>query len=720
LAGTKQRTSKTGTQPPAGKAARNARPIRARILIVLGIALACLIALFIALVRFMVPVLAAGGVERLNTEISAETVSALNRLIMLITVFATLALYFLYRFIVRLVLDPLEKLTRDIYQITSVKRLELDQYNHYAEIKALSGSINDMVEKLAQSTMSTAVFRSIFNGLDAFLFVSDPETMDILFINNSMKKTYGLDERVIGKKCWEVFERGQNGPCSHCPIPRLTENPGGRVVWEEYDTARGRYYEHTNGLIEWTDHKKAHLQHSTDITSLKEAERDIIAAKEQAEASNAAKTDFLARMSHEMRTPLNAIIGMTAIARRHSADSPPGGAHEAEPALDPEKVAYALPKIHEASVHLLSLITDILDMASIETGRLELANGEFNLAKMIRHVADMMTFRIDEKAHQFSIDIAPEAPETIVADEQRLSQVLTNLLSNAIKFTPRQGAISLTVRQIAGDGGYSALRFEVTDNGPGIAPEQKSRIFTLFEQGEGRLDRHFGGTGMGLTICKSIVELMGGDIRVESEPGMGATFIFEVSVLRGAGDGVVDGAAREGAQTAAAGETDGPDAADSRGAPDSRDTAADPGVSDSPDTAGETPDFTGKTILLAEDIEINREIALALLEDTGVAIDCAEDGAEALRLFTENPQKYDGILMDVHMPGVDGLEATRRIRALDIPHAKNIPIVAMTANVFKEDVDKCLAAGMNDHLGKPIEVEKVLGKLRYWLLERGR
>jgi signal transduction histidine kinase len=678
--------------------ARNSRSIRRLLLFILGIGLACFIALFITLIRLVVPLLIQGG------NLTPETTAALNRLILLLTVFIIAALYLLYRLIVRVVLAPLDKLTRSIHQITSSKRLELARYDHYGEIKALSGSINDMVEKLSQSTMSTAVFRSIFNGLDAFLFVSDPETYETLFINESMKKHYGLDERAIGQKCWKIFEgplrgtEGQTGPCAYCPMPELKLEPGTRIVREFQDHLSGKYFESTHRLIEWTDNKKAHLQLCVDITSLKAAETESLAAKELAEASNLAKTDFLARMSHEMRTPLNAIIGMTAIARQ------------------PEKTAYALPKIHEASVHLLSLISDILDMANIETGRLELDNRPFNFRKMIRAVADIMKTRAGEKAQRFTVDIAPEAPETIIADEQRLSQVLSNLLSNAVKFTPPEGNIALKITQTEGSSEYSswaeaqveysALRFEVSDDGPGIAPEQMKHIFALFEQGEGRLNRRYSGVGLGLSICQSIVELMGGEIRVESEQGKGSTFIVEVSVLRD-----TENTDNESAPAISTEPTDTyTDTTDAF--TDTYDTSA-----DTADTYTDTsaPDFSGKTIILAEDVEINREIALALLEDTRLAIDCAENGARALQLFSEDPEKYDGILMDVHMPGVDGLEATRRIRALDLPNAKKIPIIAMTANVFKEDIDKCLAAGMNDHLGKPIDIEKVLEKLRFWL-----
>jgi CheY-like chemotaxis protein len=384
--------------------------------------------------------------------------------------------------------------------------------------------------------------------------------------------------------------------------------------------------------------------------------------------------------------------------------------------------------------------------------------------------------------------------------------VLTNLLSNAVKFTPEDGEVSLGVTLLAENDSLCRLQFSVTDNGIGISAEQQTRLFTSFQQADNSTSRRFGGTGLGLSISKRIVELMGGDIRVESELGHGSVFTFTINAERGKADhpsllnpGVnwknvsilaVDDDPetlayfRELALTLGIKLDAASDAEEARAILDRgvlhdiyfldykmpgmsglelcrtiKDSRADKtavaiisaadwsSISEHAKTAGvdrfvskplhssdiedcineflgntapaeetasddEPDNFKGHTILLAEDVEINREIVVALLEPTEVTVDCAENGAEAVRLFTENPERYDLILMDVQMPQMDGLEATRVIRALDVPEAKTVPIVALTANVFRDDVEKCREAGMNSHLGKPLILDALLAELR--------
>jgi signal transduction histidine kinase/CheY-like chemotaxis protein len=384
-------------------------------------------------------------------------------------------------------------------------------------------------------------------------------------------------------------------------------------------------------------------------------------AKEAAQASTDSKTEFFSRMSHEIRTPINAIIGMTAIAKKSS---------------DPEKTHYCLDQIETASRQLLSVINNVLDMSKIEANRIEIIRHAFDFEKMIHNVFNMVQIKIEEKHQQCVQHIPKIFTRYVISDELRWSQILINLLSNAVKFTPAQGTITLEIEDIPLSESESLLRVEVSDTGIGIPPEQQERIFRSFEQANTEITRQYGGTGLGLAICKKIINLMGGDIRVVSEPHKGSHFIFNVNVSWG--------------------ETINREPPASQGGP-------------------VLPCWKGKTVLIAEDVKINQEVITGILEETGINIEIAGDGLEAVEMFERNPGKYDLILMDIQMPRMDGLEASRRIRSSDAASAQTIPIVAMTANAFEEDVQNCLDAGMNGHIAKPIELEILFSTMSRYL-----
>jgi len=390
------------------------------------------------------------------------------------------------------------------------------------------------------------------------------------------------------------------------------------------------------------------------------------AAMVQAVHASKAKGNFLANMSHEMRTPMNAIICMTSIARK---------------AAEIERKEYCLKKIEEASVHLLEVINNILDMSKIEADKLELTAVNFNFEKLIRRVENVISFRIDERKQHFTVRIGEDIPRNLFGDDQRLVQVITNLLSNAVKFTPEEGSITLESRLLEQKGNVFTIQTDVHDTGIGISPEQQAKLFKSFEQADSGTSRKFGGTGLGLAICKRIVELMGGRIWIESEPGKGSVFSFTVQL-------------QEGIE-----EKD-----------EERDSAG---------QNSETESFAGFNVLVAEDVDINREVVITLLAPTALTIACAENGKNAVEKFAAAPDKYNMIFMDIQMPEMDGYEATRKIRAIEAErygkNSRNVPIVAMTANVFREDIEKCLAAGMNDHVGKPLNMNDVLDKLRKYL-----
>jgi two-component system sensor histidine kinase/response regulator len=537
--------------------------------------------------------------------------------------------------------------------------------------------ITDLKRTEAKLRLESEITRQAAEGVN-LVSASDGR---ILYTNPRFNAMFGYAaDELIGKPISIVNAPGNKSP--EALAIEITETAMTRGYWDgEILNAR------KDGTTLWTlahvvrfQHPELGLvliTHQADISDRKRAEdalrdlnaelesriadrtMDLARAKEAAESANIAKSAFLANMSHEIRTPLNAITGMAHLIRRSGVT-----AQQSE----------RLDNIEVAGQHLLEIINAVLDLSKIEAGKFVLEEMPVNLNSVVANVASMLFERAQAK--QVTLMTASE-PRTLnlLGDPTRLQQALLNYASNAVKFTERG---TIMVRSVVAEETEDAalVRFEVQDSGIGIAPESLTKLFATFEQADNSTTRKYGGTGLGLAITRKLAELMGGDAGVTSTLGVGSTFWFSARLKKGS---PTTGAAAEAPASLA--------------------------------EATLLHDFHGRRILLVEDDEINADVAMALLGDVGLLVDLARDGVAAVNMAGRNA--YDLILMDMQMPNLGGLDATSQIRAL--PNGATVAILAMTANAFSDDKVRCLEAGMNDFIAKPVEPEVLFATLLKWL-----
>jgi PAS domain S-box-containing protein len=502
----------------------------------------------------------------------------------------------------------------------------------------------------------TAMLSAMLSAIPDIVFSKDLDGR-YTQCNDSLLRYLGLESKdVLGHTDDEIFGTPENDDYLKFMF-QDSEVIGTRAVRVYEDDV----YSPSLGYARVFETIKAPLAHGGQVSGVIGISRDVTerkAIEEEVRMASRAKSEFLARISHEIRTPLNAIIGMTQITRS---------------AIEGENLPKALKSVDEitnASKHLLGLLNDVLDMSKIESGKFEIASAPFNFVPAMEEVSSIISLRCREKFINFETNLAELPDISLVGDRLRLNQVLINLLGNAVKFTNKNGRIvfHIDIRDSETGPGWVDVAFTLSDDGIGMTGEQMKRLFNPFEQADSSIASRFGGTGLGLSISQSLVNLMGGMITVESEVDFGSTFRFDLTLLR------------------------------AEGYRETRDPEAETGELD----------LSGRRLLLAEDLEINRTILRELLSPTNVEMDEAPDGRTLVEMFAASPAGYyDLIFMDIQMPVMNGYEAAVEIRGMQRDDARDVPIIAMTANAYQEDINRALAVGMNGHISKPINIEIV-------------
>ena len=586
----------------------------------------------------------------------------------------------------------------------------VDDYGHYTETKAFGGIyyvfISDITEKHEErerdKEIQKAVFRSLTNSYHTVWLINDVETEECSLYHTDMDEAHAeaIRNALSHAKYTDAKTEYVNTMVAEEDRERMQEQISFHYILEQFKTknqfsinfirdleAGPRYYRIDFAKVKMPGGKTGVTMGFRDVDeearkqlAVEEAERERNAALEEAlgaaEQASKAKTAFLSNMSHEIRTPMNAIIGLNDLALN-------------EPDV-PDKVRDYLTKIGASAQHLLSIINDILDMSRIESGRTALKNEEFSFIEGLEQINTIIGGQCREKGLTYECKTVGKIDDSYVGDGMKLRQILINILGNAVKFTPEGGTVSLTVEEGKRYKGKATLKFIIEDNGIGMSKEYLPTLFDPFTQEDSSTTSKYGSTGLGMPLTKRMVDLMNGRIDVESEKGKGTVFTVRLTFGEAVGNG------------------------DDQASSHSHEEKPDAEVKEIDKETAELSraDLKGRRILLAEDMEVNAEIMVMVLKMREIEADVAVNGRIAVEKYIEHPDRYyDAILMDMRMPEMDGLEATRIIRASGKGDAKDIPIIALTANAFDEDVQRSLQAGLNAHLSKPVEPESLFDTL---------
>ncbi|MDE5562877.1 MAG: response regulator [Clostridiales bacterium] len=516
--------------------------------------------------------------------------------------------------------------------------------------------INERAARIDAVKDSEQMFIDVFgNAANAAFLIVEAQSATPIYISKSTVEFFGIDAeklsldlmtiaKSVGKKTWRAFTHN------------YTQWNGEGVFSTEFEYGTAKHAIAQAARVE-RDGKQYDAFLIYDVTEQAEEMKDLRTSLDAALGEAAGKLSFLSSMSHEIRTPMNGVMGMMELARMNI--------------KNPEKAGEYLARAGDLSVFLLSMINDILDISKLESGKMLLFNTTFDIFAFAEKIRNMFNGMVTGKGIAFNVETVDFTARYLIADEMRLTQVVTNFISNANKFTPAGGKIDVTFKQLDNIGGKAQILIRVRDTGKGIAPENIRKIMRPFEQEEASTAHHYGGTGLGLAICDSIVQLMGGNIVVDSVLGKGTDFSVFLSL---------------------------PIA-------DVEQDLSEP-IKHEEKVSGDDFSFEGCKILLAEDNEVNAEIAVEILSSEGADVTLANDGQEALDIYMERPEHtFDLILLDIQMPRLNGRDAAKAMRASGKGDAESVPIIALSADAFVEDIALSKEAGMDEHVSKPVDFD---------------
>ncbi|MCL2689037.1 MAG: ATP-binding protein [Chitinispirillia bacterium] len=521
-----------------------------------------------------------------------------------------------------------------------------DKNGNAVHVAGAQTDITEAKNNLLAINKMHGVMKKLLESMDTMLIITEIESDKIIYLNETFKKEFSFTDDAIGRECWKMIVDGAQGRCGFCPKNDLDVNSNKVVSWEFFNPKTQGHYKISSRFMDWPDGSRVFIEQCIDITEIKESIIEINKARDAAEDANRAKSIFLANMSHEIRTPMNSIIGFSELAQYGD--------------IAPKTREY-LHNIQESAEWLLKVINDILDISKIESGKVVLERIPFNLTDIFAHCQSAIIPKTKEKGIMLYCYAEPSVGKKLLGDPVRLRQVLNNLLSNAVKFT-NVGTVKLLASVDKCDTKNVTIHFEIKDSGIGMDESQIAKIFEPFIQGDDSVTRRFGGTGLGLTITKNIIELMGGTLLVESAIGVGSKFSFKLNFE------LID---------------------------DINNVSEKIMVNEF-----EKPNFNGD-ILVCEDNNLNQQVICGHLARVGLNAVVAHNGKEGVDFVSKRirygKKPFDLIFMDIHMPVMDGLEAASKITAM----GTKTPIVALTANIMSNDLELYRTNGMDDCLGKP-------------------